>query len=211
MAEKVLSLGDVCVRRSDAELLRPGCWLNDTCIALYFELITLEKYPEANVLLLPGCTTFFLLNGDNTDVQQQLAQMQAETKQLVVLAVNDNSLVDEANGGSHWSLLSFTGSDGTFRHYDSCAPSANTAVARRLAAKLRHPLGGSEAFEEVSVPHQSNAYDCGVHVLATADVLCERVHARQPVSGDATSEVLHRRCQPSAVAALRRLLLAMFE
>ena len=44
MDDKVLSVGDVCVRRSDAELLRPGHWLNDTCIALYFELLTLEKF-----------------------------------------------------------------------------------------------------------------------------------------------------------------------
>lgn len=63
MNDKLLSVGDVCVRRSDAELLRPGRWLNDTCIALYFELLKLEKYPHAGALLLSGCSAFFLLHG----------------------------------------------------------------------------------------------------------------------------------------------------
>jgi hypothetical protein len=59
-AEIVGSIGDVCVRRADAELFRPAQWLNDTCISAYFELLMTEKYPESDVLLLPGSMAFFM-------------------------------------------------------------------------------------------------------------------------------------------------------
>lgn len=60
---------------------------------------------------------------------------------MILLAVNDNPFVDEANGGMHWTLLSYTRSDHTFRHYDSSSSSSNEGAARSIAAKLGPVLG----------------------------------------------------------------------
>lgn len=61
--EIVGSFGDICVRRSDAELFGPGQWLNDTCISAYLEFLTTEKYEDSKLLLVPGSTAYFLLHG----------------------------------------------------------------------------------------------------------------------------------------------------
>lgn len=90
--EKVLSYGDVLIRRSDAELLTGPFWLNDqvraarlepmlplccmtessvlvtlpSCtqiISFYFEWLAREGQPTADALLLSGATTFLLLHG----------------------------------------------------------------------------------------------------------------------------------------------------
>jgi hypothetical protein len=41
------------------------------------------------------------------------------SKSLVLFAVNDNTDLEAAGGGSHWSLLVYFGGVDTFRHYDS--------------------------------------------------------------------------------------------
>lgn len=63
--------------------------------------------------------------------------LQAENKSIILFAVNDNPFVSEANGGSHWTLLSFTRRDNTYRHYDSAGGSGNQATAKTIARKLR--------------------------------------------------------------------------
>ncbi len=62
-------------------------------------------------------------------------------KALILFAVNDNPFVDEAGGGSHWTLLAYARADHTFRHYDSASRSANEAAARGIATKLAPVLG----------------------------------------------------------------------
>lgn len=65
---------------------------------------------------------------------------QVPGKQLVLLAVNDNPYIEQAGGGSHWSLLAYSAHDSTFRHYDS-AQGSNRRPARQLAGKLSGALG----------------------------------------------------------------------
>lgn len=209
-AEIVGSIGDVCVRRADAELFRPAQWLNDTCISAYFELLMTEKYPESDVLLLPGSMAFFMSHAGDDDVLRQLQELQAFDKPLIILAINDNTDVHLAEGGSHWTLLAFCKQEKAFCHFDSCAPSGNGRAARALANKLQAAYGDTYRFLEVAVPQQQNAYDCGMHVLVTADVMCYMKAKEVLKMGEEFSEALQIRCQPKAVAALRRLLLALF-
>lgn len=209
-AEIVGSIGDVCVRRADAELFRPAQWLNDTCISAYFELLMTEKYHESDVLLLPGSMAFFMSHAGADDVLRQLQELQAFDKLLIVLAMNDNSDVHLAEGGSHWTLLAFCKQEKAFWHCDSCVPSGNGGAARALADKMQAAYGDMYKFMEVAVPQQQNAYDCGMHVLVTADVLCSMKANKVLEMGEEFSKALQIRCQPKAVAALRRLLLALF-
>lgn len=61
---KLLSFGDVLLRKSDVELLRTPNWLNDQIIAFHFEYLSREKYADMQqvVSFMSGATTFLLLN-----------------------------------------------------------------------------------------------------------------------------------------------------
>lgn len=61
---KILSYGDVLLRKGDLKNLRPGFWLNDQNIAFYFEYLSREIFPEdTSLLLIPGATTYLLTCG----------------------------------------------------------------------------------------------------------------------------------------------------
>lgn len=51
----------------------------------------------------------------------------------------------------------------------------NSATARQLYSVLRDP--GSK-YEEAAAPQQRNAYECGLVVLAMAELLCQRYVVR---------------------------------
>jgi len=125
------------------------------------------------VLLIGGAMTFLIANGGE-DVPGIVAPLGLAARRLVLLAVNNNPYADEAGGGSHWSLLAFHRSLEGFVHYDSMA-NANESMARQVAAAL-WPLMGVHGekinFRAGRTPQQHNGVDCGVHVAASADVLC---------------------------------------
>jgi len=64
---KVLSYYDVLLRQSDLDLFTGPHWLNDQCIAFYFEYLIHEVYPKsADVLLVPGATSYLLATSKPT-------------------------------------------------------------------------------------------------------------------------------------------------
>lgn len=65
--------------------------------------------------------------------------MQLPQCRLVLFAVNDNPYIDEAGGGSHWSLLAYSARDATFHHFDS-ATGSNRQPARQLSLKVNAAL-----------------------------------------------------------------------
>mmetsp|Transcript_18079 Transcript_18079/g.58490 ORF Transcript_18079/g.58490 Transcript_18079/m.58490 type:complete len:198 (-) Transcript_18079:51-644(-) len=153
--EKVLDYHDILLRGADVELLRGPDWLNDQIISFFFEYLQEDKHKGEDV---PGI----------------VAPLGLAARRLVLLAVNNNPYADEAGGGSHWSLLAFHRSLEGFVHYDSMA-NANESMARQVAAAL-WPLMGVHGekinFRAGRTPQQHNGVDCGVHVAASADVLC---------------------------------------
>ncbi len=105
---------------------------------------------------------------------------------LVLFAVNNNPDVERAGGGSHWSLLAYSAAGNSFHSYDSMAGSnrqAAQAVYKAAAAAV--PPGAR--FVEEQAPQQANGYDCGVHVLAAAKLLCQRAAAAEAQGGQAVS------------------------
>ncbi len=62
---KVLSYGDVVLRKADVATLADRCWINDQIIAFYFELLGNEQQVFK---LLAGATTFLLLNTPPADL-----------------------------------------------------------------------------------------------------------------------------------------------
>ena len=105
---------------------------------------------------------------------------------LALFAVNNNPDVEQAGGGSHWSLLAYAAADNAFRHFDSMA-GTNRQAARRVyeAAAAAAPPGAR--YVEQPAPQQANGYDCGVYVLALAQLLCARLAAAASSGGKGMS------------------------
>ncbi|WIA38264.1 hypothetical protein OEZ86_001604 [Tetradesmus obliquus] len=142
---RILSYHDVVLRHGDVELLRGPLWLNDQIIAFFFEYLTHELHPSlsSKVALMPGATTFLLLNSDPAESAMIFEALQLHEKELVLFAVNDNPDVEWAAGGAHWSCLAYHRASNSFHHYDSSAPH-NRKVARSLAGAAM-PLEGVAA------------------------------------------------------------------
>lgn len=82
----------------------------------------------------------------------------------IFLPINDNRDVNQAEGGSHWSLLLVSIIDGVSFHYDSLTPS-NDPDARIASHKLELLLGKKLRFVHMEdAPQQENGSDCGVFV-----------------------------------------------
>lgn len=129
-----------------------------------------------------------------------LAPLQFEQAELALLAVNDNPDAEQAEGGSHWSLLAYCAADNTFRHYTSLRGLNREAASRVFAAAARP---GSTLVEQAT-PQQANGYDCGLYVLALAHTLCQRFSERRQ---GMTFEVAPGAITPERAAALRQEVL----
>jgi len=58
---KVLDYGDVLLRAGDVKLLNGPYWLNDQCIAFYFEYLSRELlHNNPEILLVPPATSFLV-------------------------------------------------------------------------------------------------------------------------------------------------------
>ncbi|GIL65692.1 hypothetical protein Vafri_19369 [Volvox africanus] len=220
---KVLDYHDVLLREQDVSLLEGPQWLNDQVVAFFFEYLSREglrecQLPTSNpgqspvrtfgpattlqqprrrtaddILLLPPATSFLLIHSPPEMATELLAPLKPDRKVLILFAVNDNSEVDVAAGGSHWTLLVYHRPSNTLRHYDSSPSSQSNRSGRNsrsahAAGRLAHAVGpaltgarreggGVNALptlvEVPYMPRQTNCYDCGVYVLAVARAVCQ--------------------------------------
>ncbi len=130
------------------------------------------------------------------------APLHAASRALILFAVNDCPSVSTANGGNHWTLLSYRKSSGAFTHYDSAGCTSNAATAARVAKTLKAALGLPVArVHEAPAPQQANGYDCALHALVTARLLCD-LHRRTP-GHEPTADELAAHVTPAAAHALR--------
>ncbi|KAK9914989.1 hypothetical protein WJX75_003382 [Coccomyxa subellipsoidea] len=138
---KYLDYHDVLLYRSDVDLLKGKYWLNDQIVAFFFEYLQVEKYASHKELFFcGGALSYLLLHGDAMEMEAVLAPMKLKERELIVFACNDNPDPSVSSGGSHWSLLTFTKHNSTFRHYNSAA-GMNEEAARALAKIAQKLLG----------------------------------------------------------------------
>lgn len=82
----------------------------------------------------------------------------------IFLPINDCNNVNQAEGGSHWSLLLVSVMDGVAFHYDSLG-AANMHEAYGTTQKLSQLLSIRLKFINLhDTPQQENGSDCGVYV-----------------------------------------------
>lgn len=113
----------------------------------------------------------------------------------------------------HWGLAHFDFANHTLTYFDPCDPvveqvtvqSDLSAVGREIARVLN--LENPDWVLEFSknIPHQSNAFDCGVFVLAFAFCLVFNI----PLSSFAQSDIPHIRQKLMAFALIQKSDLLM--
>ncbi|KAL0052682.1 hypothetical protein WJX82_005998 [Trebouxia sp. C0006] len=213
--EKVLSYGDNLLRRSDVDLLDGPFWLNDQIITFYFDYLWREVYAahQSSVLFVGGAMTFLLSQLAGTgDISGIVAPLQLSSRSLICFAVNDNPDAGNAEGGSHWTLAVYSKKDKTFFHYDSASGSCNVLAARTVARAVQPYLEGPSKKSKVvavQAPMQTNAYDCGVYVLACADMIVQawtKKHSQKQLEED-----LQRQLTPRAVIHVRATILSIVQ
>lgn len=142
---------------------------------------------------------FLILNGGASLVLEPLGFQQ---KDLVFFALNNNTDVELASGGSHWSLLVAAKFNNTVVHYDSMN-SSNRVQAQTLFTILKPMLPPGAKLVHQPTPQQANSCDCGLYVLAITELLLKRWSM---TSTELDFDVTSNDVQPSQVAQLRSKL-----
>ena len=161
----VASLGDASLRRSEAETLREGQWINDGVIAFALALLETRAARVPTRCLPPSVAALaaHLPSAADAAAVVGLDWERSQTERLIV-PVSDNEDASRALGGSHWTLLVWDCE--RWHHFDSArrsssVPSRVTELARKLVP-TQHPVVAAET------PQQENGYDCGVFVMLAA-------------------------------------------
>ena len=205
----LINYNDACIYGRDLRLLDDRhAWLNDACI--HYQFMRLQSQFDAGgvgVLFLdPSVISFFMHQCQDEDEIEEFCQGydRFASQKTIFIPVNDNltrSLQETVPGkaGTHWSLLvaiiGYTGSHRIpFLHFDSVQTSGNGHVAKAVATKFslayydfccrqQHQSQSRSSFaclQECKAPHQANGYDCGVHVLAVAEILAKSMPSSMP-------------------------------
>ncbi|PGG99057.1 hypothetical protein GX51_06474 [Blastomyces parvus] len=141
-------------------------WLTDNVIAFWEEYLEREflvNYQSANIVLLRPSMSFMLLQTADPRTLRDVLPDFTKTSHIF-LPINDCRNVNEAEGGTHWSLLLVSVVDGVAFHYDSLPP-GNCEEALQATQKLSRLLNKQLRFINLDdSPVQENSSDCGVFV-----------------------------------------------
>ncbi|OJD23594.1 hypothetical protein ACJ73_05046 [Blastomyces percursus] len=141
-------------------------WLTDNVIAFWEEYLEREflvNYQSANIVLLRPSMSFMLLQTPDPRTLRDVLPDFTKTSHIF-LPINDCRNVNEAEGGTHWSLLLVSVVDGVAFHYDSLPP-GNCEEALQATQKLSNLLNKQLRFINLDdSPVQENSSDCGVFV-----------------------------------------------
>lgn len=104
-------------------------------------------------------------------LKSALPQFTEEKYTHIFLPINNNHDPEQAEGGSHWSLLIISQLDNYSFHYDSLHET-NHEEARLATKKMATILDKPLHFAEVTdTPQQDDINDCGVHVCMNMEFL----------------------------------------
>jgi sentrin-specific protease 8 len=180
--ELVVNFHNAVIYGSDLKLVqRRREWLNDACINFFFAVLSRSASTDHVVFMDPSVVSFFMHQcTDDEDLADFRDGLQYPPTGKIIVPINDNMALashwQRPGGGNHWSLLvvvtSSTVEDVQYWHFDSGCGSNNAAAARDVTRKMNEFLfkGEGSQLVETSTPRQANGYDCGVHMLAAAEL-----------------------------------------
>jgi sentrin-specific protease 8 len=194
---------DACMYGRDLKLLEdPHAWLNDACLHYHFVCLS-QKYDDDTILFWDPSVVFcfWLLKQDEfTDFARGYPTLKCHK---LLLPLNDTMSQDNVMPsinhpalGTHWSLLLITFEEKSschyYYHFDSSRHTANRRTVHRVAKqwhsfwqyldyskekekkkKKKDDDDSVVHVQEMKTPQQTNGYDCGCHVLLTAQILAE--------------------------------------
>lgn len=212
MSDIILSYHDSLIRQSDYQLLLSKEWINDNIIEFWFEYLYNDRFKEFAQRMLcigPSMSQLIKLTSEQQDVEALLQPLEIESKELVLIPINDNSL-SESVGGSHWSLLVLYVASRKFEHYDSSVYSNNVYHAKQIASKLNKLLrGNSLDLLIMTCNQQEDSYNCGIHVICNAKAVLNKYFSNDArhVTDIVTPEVVKacRRSLADLIKDLREL------
>ncbi|CAI9759199.1 unnamed protein product [Fraxinus pennsylvanica] len=209
--EKILSYNDVVLRRSDLDILSGPYFLNDRIIEFYFSYLE-SCYSSEDILLVPPSIAFWIKEcPDIGSLKGFVEPLNLSRWNLIIFPINDNTNLDIAEGGSHWSLLAFSRNANVFVHHDSSGRGMNKVHAKRVYKAVVPYTDTRAAYLECSsTPVQTNGYDCGVYVTAIARCICHW-HLRDGPkdSEDLWFSAIKEQVSPFAVSDMRSSILEL--
>lgn len=135
------------------------------CTDRYLEREFLTQHKNAHIVLLRPSMSFMLMQTpDPMTLKEALPDFRRTSH--IFLPINDCRNPSVAEGGTHWSLLLVSVTDGIAFHYDSLNP-ANLNEAEHATRKLSQLINKDLRFLDLpNSPQQKNGSDCGVFVCA---------------------------------------------
>ncbi|KAK7869641.1 hypothetical protein R5R35_010010 [Gryllus longicercus] len=178
----VISFHDSLLHKSDVDLLTGPYWLNDNLIGFYFEYLENVTFQGCDKLLFISPQVTQCLKMSNwRELFAFLDPLNFHQRDFVFLPVNDCDAL-EIPGGTHWSLLVLSKPENLFYHLDSCTGS-NYSHAWQLGVNISKYMRKQVDFTESECLQQSNSYDCGIHVLCSADQLASHCIKENKILG----------------------------
>ena len=123
------------------------------------------------------------------DIKTHLDAEDAWRKDYIFLPVNDNIRTD-AQGGSHWSLLTYSRNRNLWYHFDS-VKGANMKHAKHLAIKFNNYLESERTpiVKEVDCTQQKDSHSCGAFLLVNSGRIAERASQNLPLDKPCNANV----------------------
>ena len=137
---------------------------------------TLQASVSASILLLQPAQTHMVAMAADQDANGQIAEMNFEQRNVVLLPVNDATL-RVGNEGQHWSLLAFLrtadGNNSTCFSpflFDSAQLPSHQA---RAAVLVRKFLGASAQLQVGECALQNNGFDSGIYLSLFSEIIAK--------------------------------------
>ncbi|KAK6935987.1 hypothetical protein RJ641_033017 [Dillenia turbinata] len=162
------------------ELDNYGLWLVHS--RMKQEGLGMSAYEE--ILLVPPSIAFWIANCPDTEsLGGFLEPLKLSDKEVVIFPVNNNDDVNQAEGGSHWSLLAFNRT----ANFINVSTSTNEA----------------KFVDYASSPQQNNGHDCGLYIASIARAVCCWYESHESKDGEDIWFSFLKEINPSTVAKMR--------
>lgn len=152
----------------------PWFHLTDWHIKTWFDRFL--KVPQ-NAVVITLVTSHLMKLTDCSDMLQKTCEdFYLQHYQYVLAVVNDRE-AEDAEGGSHWSLLVCNRGSGDYYHIDSIQ-GYNMRHAKKLANNINPYLndgGGVARVVEVPCQQQVSGAECGTYVIRNAELVCSLI------------------------------------
>ena len=173
--EKLHESEGVKIYESDLETLKDGEWFNDNIIS--FAIDEMEEKNDSrsrNIVYVKPAVSHFIKESTNDEyVERTIKDLGIRKADWAFIPVNNET---EKVGGSHWSLLLYSGSSNTFYHFDPIKGMNDRSVAM-IVKKLIHKEKKVPEMKYVLCPRQKNSYDCGIYTIMYMEKIAENIEA----------------------------------